>query len=234
MRAEDLGASWAAAVGAEFDKPYFQDLDTFVATERAAATIYPPENEVFTTFRALPFGRVKVLLLGQDPYHGANQAHGLSFSVKPGVGVPPSLYNMYKELRSDLSIDPPDHGCLLPWVQQGMMMLNAVLTVREATPGAHAGKGWEKFTDAVIKALDARPEPVVFVLWGGYAKKKAKLIKGAQHRVFEGTHPSPLSASAGFFGSKPYSRINALLEEVGHTPIDWKLPKKKDLVYEVP
>lgn len=234
MRAEDLGSSWAAAVGSEFDKPYFQDLDAFVAAERAAATVYPPEAEVFSTFRALPFDRVKVLLLGQDPYHGAGQAHGLSFSVKPGVGVPPSLYNMYKELRSDLGVEPPDHGCLLPWVRQGMMMLNAVLTVREATPGAHAGKGWEKFTDAVIKSLDARPEPVVFVLWGGYAKKKAKLIKGAQHRVFEGTHPSPLSANAGFFGSKPYSRINALLAEVGHAPIDWQLPKKKDFCYEAP
>lgn len=226
---EELPEDWAKILAPELAKPWYGELNAFVAEQRATATVYPPEGEVFTTFRLTPFSAVRVLLLGQDPYHGAGQAHGLSFSVKPGVANPPSLHNMFKELRTDKGILPPDHGNLVPWAKQGMMMLNAVLTVRQAEPNSHAGKGWEKFTDAVIKALNARKEPVVFVLWGGYAKKKTKLITGSQHRVLEGTHPSPLSASAGFFGSKPYSRIDEALVELGYPAMNWALPPKAQL-----
>lgn len=229
MTPEALGPSWAKAVGAELQKPYFQELSTFVKEQRASANVFPPEAEVFSAFQRTPFEKVKVLLLGQDPYHGPGQAHGLSFSVKPGISLPPSLVNMYKELKTDQGHTPPDHGCLLPWADQGVLMINAVLTVRQAEPNSHAGKGWESFTDAVIKALNARPEPVVFLLWGGYAKKKAKLIKGSQHKVIEGTHPSPLSAHMGFFGSRPYHQVNEALKAVNQSPIDWKLPMKADL-----
>lgn len=229
MTPEALGPSWAKAVGAELQKPYFQELSTFVGEQRRTANVFPPEAEVFSAFQRTPFEKVKVLLLGQDPYHGPGQAHGLSFSVKPGIALPPSLVNMYKELKTDQGHTPPDHGCLLPWADQGVLMINAVLTVRQAEPNSHAGKGWESFTDAVIKALNARPEPVVFLLWGGYAKKKAKLIKGSQHKVIEGTHPSPLSAHMGFFGSRPYHQVNEALKAVNQSPIDWKLPMKADL-----
>lgn len=229
MTPEALGPSWAKAVGAELQKPYFQELSTFVGEQRRTANVFPPEAEVFSAFQRTPFEKVKVLLLGQDPYHGPGQAHGLSFSVKPGISLPPSLVNMYKELKTDQGHTPPDHGCLLPWADQGVLMINAVLTVRQAEPNSHAGKGWESFTDAVIKALNARPEPVVFLLWGGYAKKKAKLIKGSQHKVIEGTHPSPLSAHMGFFGSRPYHQVNEALKAVNQSPIDWKLPMKADL-----
>jgi uracil-DNA glycosylase len=198
-------------------------LQEFVAEERKKGPVYPPEEEVYTAFVLCPYARTRLLLLGQDPYHGPGQAHGLSFSVKPGVPAPPSLANMYKELRDDQGLPIPAHGSLVPWARQGVLLLNAVLTVREAEPASHAKKGWEDFTDAVIRLLNARREPVVFALWGGYARKKARWIDGPQHRVLEGVHPSPLSAYGGFFGSRPYSRINEALAEVGQAPIDWTL-----------
>lgn len=218
-----LPSDWAEVLGETRKSREYASLQQFVAAEREKATVFPPEAEVFTAFHLTPFAKVRVLLLGQDPYHGPGQAHGLSFSVKPGVPTPPSLKNMFKELATDVGVKAPGHGNLEGWARQGMLLLNAVLTVRQGEPNSHAGKGWEGFTDAVIRSLDARPEPVVFVLWGGYARKKAKLLRSPHHRLIEGTHPSPLSASAGFFGSKPYSSINTALTELGYAPMDWRL-----------
>ena len=222
MTPEQLPNDWRKALASEFEQPYFEVLTTFVAAERAANTVYPPEEDVFNAFGATPFAKVKVLLLGQDPYHGPGQAHGMCFSVRPGVKSPPSLVNMFKELRADLGCTIPNHGSLQTWAERGVLLLNAVLTVRASEPNSHKDQGWEQFTDAVIRALDERSKPVVFVLWGGYAQKKAKLITGPQHRVVKAAHPSPLSA-AKFLGSKPFSAINAALEEVGQEPIDWQL-----------
>ena len=202
----------------------FRALERFVDEERARGEVYPPARDVFAAFERTPFDRVKVVLLGQDPYHGPGQAHGLCLSVPRGVRPPPSLANMLKELRDDLGIDPPGHGSLESWADQGVLLLNACLTVRAGEAGSHANKGWESLTDAVVRALSSRERPVVFVLWGNAAKKKAKLIDRARHRVIEGVHPSPLSAWNGFFGSKPYSRINDALKEIGERPIDWRLP----------
>ncbi len=218
-----LPASWNAVIGAEFEKPYFQNLETFVAGERAANQVFPPEEDVFSAFHLTPYESVTVFLLGQDPYHDDGQAHGLCFSVRPGIKPPPSLANMYKELHSDLGITPPKHGFLESWAKQGMLMLNAVLTVRAHTPNSHKDRGWETFTDAVIRVVSAKPDPVVFVLWGAYAQKKEKLIDTARHTVIKTAHPSPLSARNGFFGSKPYSTINAALKKHGKAEIDWSL-----------
>jgi uracil-DNA glycosylase len=218
-----LPASWNAVIGEEFNKPYFQNLETFVAGERAAHKVFPPEEDVFSAFHLTPYESVNVFLLGQDPYHDDGQAHGLCFSVRHGVKPPPSLANMYKELQSDLGITPPKHGFLENWAKQGMLMLNAVLTVRAHTPNSHKDRGWETFTDAVIRAVSAKPDPVVFVLWGAYAQKKEKLIDTARHTVIKTAHPSPLSARNGFFGSKPYSTINAALKKHGKAEIDWQL-----------
>ena len=218
-----LPDDWQAALGAELSKPYFTELETFVAQERAKGQVFPPEDEVFAAFYATPFASVKALLLGQDPYHDDGQAHGLCFSVKPGVRKPPSLANMFKELESDLGLPKAKGGTLTPWASQGLLMLNAVLTVRAHEPASHQAKGWEIFTDAVIAAVSAKTTPVVFILWGGYAKKKAKLIDKKRHTVLESAHPSPLSANSGFFGSKPYSKINAALEKNGQKPINWAL-----------
>ncbi|MCA9657067.1 MAG: uracil-DNA glycosylase [Myxococcales bacterium] len=218
-----LPESWRDAVGDELEKPYFAALEAFLAEERAHDKVFPPEDEVFTALKLTPFDDVKVVILGQDPYHDDGQAHGLSFSVKPGIKTPPSLVNMYKELESDLGFPRPNHGNLTRWAEQGVLMLNAVLTVRAHKPNSHKSKGWEKFTTAVIKALSHREKPMIFVLWGGFAKKKAKLIDD-HHVILIGTHPSPLSARNGFFGSKPYSTINRHLEELGQAPIDWRLP----------
>ena len=215
--------SWKQALGAEFTKPYWKELQDFVAHERAKHQVFPPEDEVFTAYALTPFDQVKVLVLGQDPYHDVGQAHGLSFSVKPGVAVPPSLVNMYKELKADLGLKIPNHGNLVPWAKQGVMMLNAVLTVQAHTPNSHKDRGWEKFTDATISALSHRSDPLVFVLWGKYAQKKSKLIDAKRHTVLEGAHPSPLSAKAGFFGSRPYSQVNDALKAMGKGPVDWAL-----------
>jgi uracil-DNA glycosylase len=219
----ELPDDWREALKDELSRPYFTDLGAFVDGERKAHKVFPPEDEVFSAFRAAPFARVRVVLLGQDPYHDDGQAHGMCFSVKPGVTPPPSLKNMYKELQDDLGCKPPRHGYLQHWAAQGMLLLNAVLTVRAHTPASHANHGWESFTDAVIRAVSARTDPAVFVLWGGYAKKKLKLIDGKRHRVVQGAHPSPLSAKL-FLGSKPFSAVNNALKELGKSPLDWQLP----------
>ncbi len=220
----ELPDSWAAVLADEFQKPYFAKLQAFVVEQRQQHTVFPPENDVFAAFRLTPYPNVKVLLLGQDPYHDDGQAHGLCFSVKPGQTPPPSLRNIFKELRGDLGCTVPNNGYLVPWAEQGVMLLNAVLTVRAHAAASHKEKGWEKFTDAVIHKLNERAEPVVFVLWGAYARKKTALIDTKRHAVIESAHPSPLSANNGFFGSKPFSKINAALKKFGQAPIDWQLP----------
>jgi uracil-DNA glycosylase len=219
----DLPQDWRAAIGAEFEKPYFKALEAFVDAERKARAVFPPEKDMFSAFRATPFAAVKVLLLGQDPYHDTGQAHGMCFSVRPKVPAPPSLRNIFKELHSDLGLPIPNHGYLGAWARRGILLLNAVLTVRAHEPASHARHGWETFTDAVIRAVNDRPTPAVFLLWGGYARKKKALIDARRHRVVEGAHPSPLSARA-FLGSKPFSAVNRALAELGQDPIDWAIP----------
>ncbi len=218
-----LPPSWQAVLTDEFKKPYFKDLQQFVADERKKRTVYPPEEDVFNAFKYTPYDKAKVLLLGQDPYHGEGQAHGLCFSVRPGVKPPPSLMNMFKELHHDLGRKVPNNGCLIPWAKRGVMLLNAVLTVRVHEANSHKDKGWETFTDAVIRALAARPKPMVFLLWGAYAQKKKKLIDAERDVVLTAAHPSPLSASR-FFGSKPFSAANRALERLGEEAIDWQIP----------
>ncbi len=220
-----LPASWQAVLAPEFEKPYFVQLQEFVAQERATHEVFPPTEDVYNAFRYAPYDEVKVLLLGQDPYHDVGQAHGLCFSVKPPIKPPPSLVNMFKELKADLGCKIPNHGCLEGWAKQGVLLLNAVLTVRAHEPASHANHGWETFTDAVIRALSARAKPVVFALWGGYAQKKEKLIDATRHKVLKTAHPSPLSAKK-FLGSKPFSAINNALRELGEEPIDWQLPDR--------
>ncbi|MBT2404804.1 MULTISPECIES: uracil-DNA glycosylase [unclassified Streptomyces] len=218
-----LPESWLPAIGGELDQPYFQELIEFVEKERANGPVYPPREQVFAALEATPFDKVKVLVLGQDPYHGAGQGHGLCFSVRPGIKTPPSLRNIYKEMQAELGTPIPDNGYLMPWAEQGVLLLNAVLTVREAEPNSHKGQGWEKFTDAVIRAVAQRPDPAVFVLWGAYAQKKLPLIDAERHAVVKGAHPSPLSAKK-FFGSRPFTQINEAVAAQGHEPIDWRIP----------
>ncbi|HYH66047.1 MAG TPA: uracil-DNA glycosylase [Urbifossiella sp.] len=220
----DLPASWRAALEPETHKPYWADLTRFVAEERAAHAVMPPADDVFNAFKFTPLDDVKVLLLGQDPYPTPGVAHGLCFSVLPGVKVPASLKNIYRELQDDVGATPVTHGYLASWAKQGVLMLNACLTVRANAPNSHAGKGWEKFTDAAIRAVNDRAGPAVFLLWGSYAQKKAKLIDAERHTVIKGVHPSPLSAANGFFGSRPFSAVNAALDGHGVGPIDWQLP----------
>lgn len=214
---------WQEVVGGEFDKPYYLELREFLKEQYDNETIYPPKEEIWSAFEHTPFSAVKVVILGQDPYHGAGQAHGLSFSVKPGVKIPPSLRNMFKELSEDLGCNKPADGTLTKWADQGVMMLNTVLTVRQGEAHSHRGKGWEKFTDEVIRKLSARAEPVIFVLWGRPAQLKRGLIDLERHDVIEAPHPSPLSASRGFFSSRPYSKVNSLLQQRGKPPIDFCL-----------
>lgn len=214
---------WNPILRGEFAKPYWQELQGFVRAERAAATIYPPHDDVFAALHLTPYAGTRVLILGQDPYHGPGQAHGLCFSVRRGVRVPPSLANIHRELHDDLGLPVPDHGNLEAWAREGVLLLNATLTVRAGQAGSHQGKGWETFTDEVIAAVNAKPEHVVFVLWGGYARKKRTLIDRDRHTILESAHPSPLSAHHGFFGSKPFSRANAALVAHGQPPIDWTL-----------
>ena len=221
-----IPASWRSVLGSEIAKPYYQDLQALLVKERAEYTVFPPEDEVFSALELTPFEQVKVLLLGQDPYHDDDQAHGLCFSVRPGVKPPPSLMNMFKELRDDVGFRIPNNGYLVPWAKQGILLLNAVLTVRAHQANSHQGKGWEAFTDAIIKAVSERDKPAVFVLWGGYARKKAALINASRHTIIESAHPSPLSARRGFFGSQPFSGINKALIELGERPIDWQLPDR--------
>jgi uracil-DNA glycosylase len=217
--------SWLDAIGSEFAKPYFAELRSFVSQERKAATILPAAPDVFNAFRFTPLDQVKVVLLGQDPYPTPGHAHGLCFSVLPGVRLPGSLRNIYKELNDDLGIPPAHHGYLEAWAKQGILMLNAVMTVRAGSPNSHKGKGWEQFTDAALQAVNALPHKVVFLLWGSFAQKKAALIDTKKHTIIKGVHPSPMSAENGFFGSKPFSKVNAALEASGQKPIDWKLPE---------
>ena len=218
-----LPADWRAVLADELSKPYFHDLQEFVAAERETHTVHPPEEDVFNAFQFTPFNRAKVLLLGQDPYHGDGQAHGLCFSVRPGVKPPPSLKNMFKELKSDLECRIPNNGCLIPWAKQGVMLLNAVLTVRAHEANSHKDKGWETFTDAVIRALAARDTLIVFMLWGAYAQKKQKRIDGERSPILTAAHPSPLSATK-FFGSRPFSAVNRAREKLGQAAIDWQIP----------
>jgi uracil-DNA glycosylase len=216
--------SWRLLLAGETEQSYYVNLQAFLAAERAAHTVFPPAPEVFTALELAPYERARVLILGQDPYHGEGQAHGLAFSVRPGVAPPPSLTNMFKELKDDLGCRIPNNGYLASWAEQGVLLLNAVLTVRAHEPNSHKNKGWERFTDAVIRAMSAKDEQVVFVLWGGYAQKKIKLIDADRHVVIQSAHPSPLSARSGFFGSRPFSRINAALRAAGAPAIDWQLP----------
>lgn len=218
-----LPSDWKAVLADEVKKPYFQQLKQFVNEERAEHKVFPPEPDVFNAFKLTPYESVKVLLLGQDPYHDDGQAHGLCFSVKPGVKPPPSLLNVFKELHNDLGCKIPNNGYLVPWADRGVLLLNAVLTVRAHKPTSHKDKGWETFTDAVIRALNNRQKPLVFLLWGAYAQKKSKLIDANRHRIVMAAHPSPLSYKK-FLGSKCFSAVNQALEDLGEEPIDWQLP----------
>jgi len=220
-----LEPSWKARLGDYLRGDEMQRLAAFLRERKAAgARIFPPGPRIFAALDTTPFDAVKVVILGQDPYHGAGQAHGLCFSVQPGVPVPPSLANIYKELERDLGIAPPGHGCLLPWAQQGVLLLNAVLTVEEGRAGAHAGKGWEGFTDQVVEALASEREGLVFMLWGSYAQKKGARIDPRRHRVLRAPHPSPLSAHRGFIGCGHFSAANEYLARRGQPPVDWALP----------
>ena len=218
-----MPTDWNPILRGEFDKPYWGELQTFVAGERQRHAVYPPHDEVFAALHLTPYAEVKVMILGQDPYHGQGQAHGLCFSVREGVPQPPSLQNILKELEADVGCAPPAHGCLDRWARQGVLLLNATLTVRARQAGSHQGKGWETFTDEVIRAVSAKTDPVVFILWGAYARKKKPLIDTVRHTVIESAHPSPLSAHNGFFGSHPFSRANQALTDAGRTPVDWCL-----------
>lgn len=220
---QHLPKDWQTILEPEFHKPYFQKLKAFLETEYELSEIFPPIDAVFTAFEKTPLSEVKVLLLGQDPYHDNGQAHGLSFSVQNGVKVPPSLVNIYKELESDLGIAPASHGCLTSWAEQGVLLLNTVLTVRAHEANSHQKKGWETFTDAVIDALNALDQPIVFFLWGKPAQSKKSRLTNPKHLILEAPHPSPLSAYRGFFGSKPFSQANAFLTANGVSPINWQL-----------
>ena len=218
-----MKTDWNPLLREELSKPYFGDLQNFVRDERSRFRVFPPENEVFAALHETSHAATKVVILGQDPYHGAGQAHGLCFSVRHGVRVPPSLQNIFKELREDLGVEVPRHGNLTSWAHQGVLLLNTTLTVREGQAGSHQGKGWETFTDRIIREVNEKDERTVFVLWGSHARKKKSLITNTRHSVVESAHPSPLSAHNGFFGSRPFSRINAALEEAGLSPVDWSL-----------
>ncbi len=226
-----LEPSWKARLGDYLERPDMRALAAFLRAEkRAGKVIYPPGPDIFAAFDHTPFDAVRVVILGQDPYHGPGQAHGLCFSVRPGVPVPPSLVNIFKEIERDLGIAPPDHGCLIPWADRGVLLLNAVLTVEQGKPGSHQGKGWEGFTDAAIEALVREREGLVFMLWGAYAQQKGRLVDPRRHLVLKAPHPSPLSAHRGFFGCAHFSKANRYLAERGLEPIDWSLPPCRELV----
>ena len=220
---------WAPFLEAEMQKEYYQKLRTILIGEYRTRTIYPDMYDIFNAMHYTPYNKVKVVILGQDPYHGPRQAHGLSFSVLPGVEPPPSLVNIFKELESDLGCKVPNHGCLRHWAEQGVLLLNTVLTVREYQANSHQGIGWEEFTDHIITLLNQREEPMVFVLWGRPAQRKQSMITNPNHLVITSPHPSPLSAYRGFFGSRPFSRANAFLVEHGMEPIDWQLPMDEEI-----
>ena len=218
-----ISNDWLDALKGEFKKPYYRQLFETVKKEYAAHPVFPPSEDIFNAFHLTPLKDVKVVILGQDPYHNVGQAHGLCFSVRKGVPVPPSLVNIYQELHDDLGCRIPDHGYLVKWAQQGVLMLNTVLTVRAHQANSHRGIGWEEFTDAAIRAVDAQDRPIVFILWGAPAQRKKGMLHNPRHLVLEAPHPSPLSAYRGFFGSRPFSRANAFLEANGVSPIDWQI-----------
>lgn len=225
-----LEPSWKARIGEYLERPDMQALSAFLRAEKQAGkVIYPPGPDIFAAFDHTPFDQVRVVILGQDPYHGPNQAHGLCFSVRPGVQVPPSLQNIFKEIQRDLDIAPPDHGCLTPWADRGVLLLNAVLTVERGNANSHQGKGWEGFTDAAIDALNREREGIVFMLWGSYAQRKGQLIDTLRHQVLKSVHPSPLSAHRGFLGCGHFSAANAYLEQHAQAPIDWSLPARAQM-----
>ncbi len=215
---------WNPLLRDEFAKPYWAQLMAFVQQERLQHQVYPTHDEVFAALHLTPFADVKVLLLGQDPYHGPQQAHGLCFSVRPGTAVPPSLINIFTELEDDLGITRPNHGSLVAWAENGVLLLNSTLTVRAQQAASHQNKGWERFTDEVIRCVNAKKQKVVFVLWGATARRKRALINKDTHTIVESAHPSPLSASKGFFGSKPFSKTNAALIAAGLEAVDWRIP----------
>ena len=220
-----LPVDWADALARELCEPWFDELSRFVAAERAAGEVYPPEALTFAALERTPLARARVVILGQDPYHGLGQAHGLCFSVKHGVQPPPSLINIFKEMESDLGIKPARHGFLEHWAKQGVLLLNSVLTVEMSRPGSHRDRGWERFTDQIVAQVNAKAEPVVFMLWGSYAQKKAAFVDTSKHLVLKAPHPSPLSAHSGFLGCRHFSKANAFLKAHGLPPIDWALPE---------
>lgn len=221
-----ISNDWLAPLTPEFAKPYYKELYKKVKDEYANHVIFPPSNEVFSAFELTPLADVKVVILGQDPYHNVGQAHGLCFSVKPDVEIPPSLVNIYKELHDDLGCYIPNNGYLVKWAKQGVLMLNTVLTVRAHQANSHRGIGWEEFTNAAIRVLNEQDRPIVFILWGGPAQRKKEMLNNPKHLILEAPHPSPLSAYRGFFGSKPFSQTNAFLEKNGLTPIDWQIENR--------
>ena len=218
-----INNDWAEALKEEYKKPYYRELYKKVNEEYQTHEIFPPSDEIFSAFHLTPLKDVKVVILGQDPYHNNRQAHGLSFSVQKGVDIPPSLVNIYKELHDDLGCTIPNHGCLTKWAEQGVLMLNTVLTVRAHQANSHRGIGWEEFTDAAILALNSQDRPIVFILWGAPAQRKKRMLTNPKHLILEAPHPSPLAAYRGFFGSKPFSQTNAFLEKNGIEPIDWQI-----------
>lgn len=213
--------SWAEVLADEFEKPYFKELTDFVRSEYAAGVVYPALKNIFRAFDKCPFDKVKVVIVGQDPYHGEGQANGLCFSVGKGVKLPPSLVNIYKELSEDLGVEQPSGGSLDHWAEQGVLLINSVLTVRAGAAASHAGRGWEQFTDAVIERLNSKKKNVVYILWGSYAQRKCKVVDSQSNMILQSVHPSPLSSYRGFFGSRPFSRANDYLSAVGQNTIDW-------------
>ncbi|MEG3528315.1 uracil-DNA glycosylase [Bacillus paranthracis] len=219
-----LKNDWEPLLAPEFEKEYYRKLADFLKEEYSTHVVYPKKEDIFNALEYTSYENTKVVILGQDPYHGPNQAHGLSFSVQPGVKTPPSLLNMYKELRDEYGYDIPNNGYLVKWAEQGVLLLNTVLTVRQGEANSHKGKGWEHFTDRVIELLNEREKPVIFILWGRHAQAKKKLITNSNHHIIESVHPSPLSVRRGFFGSKPYSKVNTILANMGEREIDWEIP----------
>ncbi len=218
-----MESSWKKILASEFEKDYMKQLRLFLASEyEMGKTIFPPKKDYFSAFNLVPFDRVKVVILGQDPYHGEGQSHGLCFSVRPGVRVPPSLVNIYKELKSDLDTSTPQHGCLVSWANQGVLLLNSVLTVVKSSPGSHRGKGWEKFTDEIVKLLSQKRSGIVFMLWGAYAQKKGEIIDSSKHLILKAAHPSPFSAHR-FLGCKHFSKANEFFKKNGKTEINWEI-----------
>lgn len=224
MQIDKIEKTWKKALGPMLEEKHIIELEKFLASEiKKKKIIYPSQNEIFSAFDATPFNKVRVVIIGQDPYHGADQAHGMCFSVKKGIKPPPSLRNIYKELATDIGFEIPEHGFLDSWAKQGVLLLNSVLTVEESKAGSHQKKGWEEFTDSVIKTLNDKKENLVFILWGAPAQKKAKVVDEKRHFILKSPHPSPLAAYRGFFGSRPFSKTNELLQSINSKPIDWSL-----------